>query len=226
MIQAIIFDMDGLLIDSEPFWRRAQMQVFSTVGLTLTYEECGDTIGKRIDEVVSIRHKQFPWTAQNSAAKSLVVVEQEIVQTVIDLVLQHGVAKPGAKELLEFFAAQSLPLGLASSSYVPLIDAVVRRLDIRKRFNVIRSAQNEKHGKPAPDVYLTTARSLGVPPESCLAFEDSPSGVKSAKAAGMYCVAVPEHEHADEVRALADFTINSLLEFGPLDWDRIRNHPQ
>lgn len=226
MIQAIIFDMDGLLIDSEPFWRRAQMQVFATVGLNLTYEECGDTIGKRIDEVVSIRHKQFPWTAHGGETKSLVVVEQEIVQTVIHLVSEQGVAKPGALELLEFFTTQSLPLGLASSSYVPLIDAVVRRLDIRRHFTVIHSAQNEKNGKPAPDVYLTTARTLGVRPEHCLAFEDSPSGVKSAKAAGMYCVAVPELEHEAEVRALADFTIISLLEFGPKEWGRIRNQPQ
>jgi HAD superfamily hydrolase (TIGR01509 family) len=197
-LRAVIFDMDGLLIDSEPLWHEAERGVFATVGLHLSTEDCLRTTGLRIDEVVRF------WNAPPELAG-------QIVDRVIALVEQKGVAKPGVQEAL--VAASGARVGLASSSPSRLIAAVLQRLGIADRFAVAHSAEHELCGKPHPDVYLTTARLLGVEPSACIAVEDSPNGVRSAKAAGMRCVAVPDALLAgDPTFAAADHVIDSLLE--------------
>ena len=225
MIEAVVFDMDGLLIDSEPLWQQAEIEIFARVGIHLDPQRCLRTRGRKIDEVVDYWHAQAPWRAPSRRA-----IRDAIVERVAELIAQQGAPKPGVEHALSFFAARELPLALASSSPYRLIDAVLARLRIEERFGVRHSGEEERLGKPDPAIFLGAARKLGVAPASCLAFEDSPGGVASAKAAGMRCVAVPDAagavasrlaEERDALARAADLVIDSLLEFGPAQWEQI-----
>ena len=215
-IEAVIFDMDGLLIDSEPFWQRAEQEVFSQVGLHLTSAECLQTKGLRIDEVVEYWFQRRPWTPKPNET-----LADDIVARVKELVVDSGIPKPGAIQALEFVASKNLPRGLASGSMFALIEAVLKRLGLENYFDVVHSAEMESRGKPAPDVYLTACRKLGVSPAHTLTFEDSPNGIRAAKAAGMICVAVPEEEISGELRGLSDLVLDSLEEFGENEWRQL-----
>ncbi|MEY4642659.1 MAG: hexitol phosphatase HxpB [Pseudomonadota bacterium] len=209
MLQAAIFDMDGLLIDSEPLWHRAEITVFATVGLHLTVDDCRETTGVRIDEVVRIHHRRHPWTS-----KSIEQVEREIVAEVQRLAVTEGQALPGVYAVLEAFAAKAIPLALASSSPPGMIRAIVEHLGIAHYFRVLCSAADEEHGKPHPAVYLSTARQLGIAPQHCIAFEDSIPGVQAAYAAGMTVVAVPDaHHYGKPEYGIAALQLRALTEF-------------
>lgn len=209
MIKAIIFDMDGLLIDSEPFWQKAEMVTFSDVGITLTKEMCKETMGLRVDEVVAHWFSRHPW--QSPSKKE---VENGIVGRVIDFVVKDGEAKEGAKEVMDFLFNKHLPMAIASSSQSRIIETVLDKLSIRKYIQFAYSAENEIYGKPHPGVYITAAKKLKVDPEFCLAFEDSPNGVIAAKAARMKCIAVPDQSLRDNrIFFIADAILNSLKEF-------------
>ena len=208
-IKGLIFDMDGLLIDSEPLWLRAEQLVFATVGIELTPLMCKQTTGVRIDEVVRLRHAEQPW-----ADKSLAQVAAEILDEVQRLATTEGRALPGVYEVLEACAASDCSIALASSSPLHMIEAVIEHLGLSGYFSVICSAADEQHGKPNPAVYLTTARRMGLAPQDCLAFEDSIPGVQAAHAAGMQVVAVPDAHHFDRPEfALAELKLASLADF-------------
>ncbi|HSX05372.1 MAG TPA: hexitol phosphatase HxpB [Candidatus Saccharimonadales bacterium] len=206
MIDAAIFDMDGLLIDSEPFWRRAQLFAFGTVGLNLSEDDMRHTMGRRIDEVVAHWWHERPW--EGATQKD---IEALIVDKVIELVKTEGIPLPGVMEVIELFKAKAIPMAIASSSSGEIIRAVVDKLQIGGYFSHVYSAEHETHGKPHPGVYITTASLLGVPAHRCLALEDSPSGVLSAKAAKMKCIAVPAPENKDHNYVkIADAVVDSL----------------
>lgn len=209
MIKAIIFDMDGLLIDSEPLWEEAEIKSFAKVGLSLTPEMTKQTMGLRVDEIVEHWYTQYPW---NNPSRE--EVEAMIVKNVVDLVKAKGKALKGVDEIIKLFTEQNIPMGIASSSKTDIINAVVEKLSIANHLKVISSAEHEPYGKPHPGVYITAAKSLGVLPQECLAFEDSPNGVLSAKAAKMKCIAIPDYKIKNDKRfSIADQIINSLLDF-------------
>ena len=185
--RAAVFDMDGLLIDSEPLWREAEIRIFRRLGVPLTEELCLETRGMLLTEVTSHWFERYPWQGAPPNA-----VAAEIVDAMALLLAQRVTAKPGVVPALTSSRAQGLRLAIGSSSPRRLIEAVVDRLALRDWFDVLHSAEDEMAGKPDPAVFLTTARLLGVAPERCVVFEDSPAGVQSALAAGMACVAVPE----------------------------------
>mgnify|MGYP006268404497 CR=1 FL=1 len=208
MLEAIIFDMDGLLIDSEPFWQQAEIEIFADVGLTLNSQLCEQTMGLRIDEVVNYWYQRHPW--QNFSQEE---IAQRIVQRVVELIETKGIARKGVDALFEFLSHVNLPLALASSSDYVLIEAVIKRLDLKDKFSVIHSATAEAYGKPHPAVYLTTAEKLGVTATNCVALEDSFNGVLAAKAARMMCFAVPEgYPKSDLKFIIADQIFPSLIE--------------
>jgi sugar-phosphatase len=208
MLEAIIFDMDGLLIDSEPFWQQAEIEMFADVGVELTPQLCLQTMGLRIDEVVNYWYRQFPWDHPSQEK-----IAQAIVHRVIELIETQGVERKGVDALFDFLESTHLPLALASSSDRNLIQAVVKRLHLSDKFQIIHSATEECYGKPHPAVYLTTAEKLGVTPTHCLALEDSFNGVLSAKAARMMCYAIPEgYPDPDPRLIIADQMFPSLLE--------------
>lgn len=203
--------MDGLLIDTEPIWRRAEIEVFGTVGLHLTEEQCLETMGVRVAEVVALWYRRHPWNGP-----SVQDITDRIEDAVVSHVMAEGEAKRGVYAALESVRAAGLPIAIASSSSIRLIEAVVRRLSIGQYIDVACSGDAEPQGKPHPGVYLTTARKLDVAPEACLALEDSPNGVLSAKAAGMTCIAIPDPHLADDPRMRsADLRLDSLEEFTP-----------
>lgn len=207
-LEATIFDMDGLLIDSEPLWQRAEKRVFGGLGLHLTTADCLQTIGLRIDEVARHWYERHPWEGPSCAE-----VASGILDTVVSLVREEGEAKPGAASAIEAARRAGSRLALASSSGSRLIEAVLDRLDLTTAFEVCRSAEHETHGKPHPAVFLTTADILGVDPRKCVVFEDSLRGVIAAKAAQMYCIAVPETSLDDLAPfAVADLLLDSLEE--------------
>lgn len=214
MPAAVIFDMDGLLVDSEPCWQAAQMGVFTALGVPLTAALARETVGLRTHDHIAYWYKRYPWGPLDEVA-----ITERIVQRATALLLRRAVALPGAIETVEALATSGMALAVASSSPGSVIDTVMERLGIRERFDVLHSAEHERRGKPHPDVYLTTARLLDVEPESCIAIEDSMNGFRAAKAAGMRCIAVPASTDAGDSRfESADLVLASLLE---LDVDRL-----
>jgi mannitol-1-/sugar-/sorbitol-6-/2-deoxyglucose-6-phosphatase len=213
MISAVIFDMDGLLVDSEPLWRRAEIAAFAEVGVPLTETLCLETTGLRIDQVVEHWGRRFGFTGKTHAE-----LRRDILDRVAALITSEAHPLPGAREAVERAAAE-LPIALASSSPHAIIDAVLARFSIRDRFRVIHSADEEPYGKPHPVVFLSTAARLGVNPVDCLVLEDSFNGVLAAKSARMRCVAVPEAAQRGDPRfVIADRILSSLVELDDDTW--------
>jgi sugar-phosphatase len=209
MVAAVIFDMDGVLIDSEPLWREAERGVFAELGLVLSDADCQQTMGLRTDELVAHWYRRHPWQGRSQGA-----VAETINSRVARLIVERGTPLPGAAAAVRSTRDAGLPAGLASSSSLELIGLVVRTLGLDGCFSVLCSAEDEERGKPDPAVYLTTARRLGVPPSGCVAVEDSVRGVQAAAAAGMRVVAVPAPGHLDDPAFdVANLTLRSLEEF-------------
>lgn len=210
MLKAVIFDMDGLLIDTEPLWRSAEISCFGDVGLCLTEDMCKQTIGMRIQDTIAYWYGREPW--QNPDFESL---EKNIKAEVKHEIMSNGCALDGVYSILEFFNNKGVHMAVASSSPPDIISTVLSKLRITHYFSVIRSAQQEKRGKPYPDVYRNTLLKLRVPPQSCLAFEDSVTGLRSSRAADIKTVVVPESEsYCDEGFLEADMKLTTLADFG------------
>ncbi len=203
----IIYDMDGVLTDSEPLWKIAMEDVFKSVGCPLTKEDFQRTVGLRIDEVIAYWYHVAPW--QNASPKE---VEDGIVHRMIELLTARATPLPGVVESLEFFASKGLKIGLATSSYQVLIDCILDTLKIRHFFQTVHSAEYELFGKPHPAVYLTAAKNLDLDPRRCLVIEDSLNGIISGKAARMTVFCVPEKTHHPEPKLiLADAQFDDLI---------------
>ncbi len=207
-LKAVIYDLDGLVIDSEPCWRQAEVEVLGGLGLPLTPERCRETTGLRMDEAVAYWAARYPWSGV-----PLEEVVQRILARVLSLLEERAPLKPGVRESLAVIRTAGLRVALASSSPLALIEGALERFGLREEFEQMVSAEGERFGKPHPGVYLTTAARLGVAPASCVALEDSVNGVLSATAAGMRCIAVPERWPVDDLRfGNAHSVVRSLLE--------------
>jgi len=215
MIDAVIFDMDGVLLNSEPFWQEAEIDIFATVGIHLTRTQCIETTGLPVNDVVAYRYNQNPWKQ-----KSLEQVSNEILTGVELRVRGRAVLLDGVMGVLEFFNNRRIPTALASSSAMRLINTVLNKFSMENTFRVIHSAEQEEYGKPHPAVFLTTAKHLGIPPVHCLVIEDSFNGLIAAKAARMKTVVVPMAEQWNEARFdIADSKLKSLTEFSEQQWN-------
>ena len=179
--------MDGVLIDSEPLWKIAMEEAFHSVGCMITKKDFQKTVGLRIDEVITYWHQEVGW--ERLSVKD---VENLIVQKMIALIEDNGVPLPGVIDTLEYLKSKNIKLGLGTSSYNVLIEAVLNTLGISSVFDVVHSAEDEEFGKPHPAVYLTVAQELGVSPSKCLVIEDSFNGIISALSARMTVVCIPE----------------------------------
>src|SRR5947209_538017 len=208
-MNTVIFDMDGLLIDSEPLWYDAMNEVLSGLGIWLSAEEALKTKGLRTVEVVSYWHRIHQWTGKTNEE-----VVREIIQTVTRMIVTEGRKMKGVNYILDLFKTKKFKLGLASSSPYSLIHAALDHFELKSYFDVIYSAENERFGKPHPAVYLACLERLNSDPLESLAFEDSVNGMVAAKAARIKTVVVPEKPHFDDPRyGLADKKLGSLLEF-------------
>lgn len=203
---AVIFDMDGVLIDSEPLWKIAMEEVFRSVGSVLTKQDFQKTVGLRLDEVIAFWHKHEGWKNVSPSE-----VEGQIVLKMIELIQANPQPLPGVINTLEYLKEKGLKIGLATSSYEILIQTVLKALKIEDYFDVTHSAEHENYGKPHPAVYLTVADLLGIEPLHCMVIEDSLNGIISAKAARMKVVCIPEKTHFPEPKLIvADFRFENM----------------
>lgn len=216
-IKAVIFDLDGLLIDSEPLWQQAEIDIFRQVVIALTPELCLQTKGLRIDEVVNFWYKQHPWDNLTKPE-----VESLIIDRLIELIQLQGKPLPGVEQAINFVRQKQVKIALASSSALKIIQAALQKLELADVFTQVYSAESEVLGKPHPGVYLTTAAKLNVMPQECLALEDSLNGVLAAKAAQMQCIAIPEvAQYHNPQFAIADLRLKSLNEFNETAWQSL-----
>lgn len=212
-IEAVIFDMDGLLIDSEPLWREATIKVFKEIGVSLTEKQCEETMGFRVDEFVEY------WLIKYEVKEiKEEIIANRIIEELINLILLKGKIMDGVNDIINLFEKEGITMALASSSPMNIIEAVLEKIKIKDKIKFIFSAENELFGKPHPGIYISAAKNLNVPVSKCLAFEDSPNGVLSAKAAKMKCVAVPDSINMTDKRfGIADLIIISLKDFSLKD---------
>ena len=207
-ISAVIFDMDGLIIDSEPLWKIAEIETFKEVGFDFTFEMCALTTGMRIDEVVEFWRAKLEWESFTNTE-----IVDKIQNKMIQLIKERGKLLPGIIESLNLLNANDVLIGLASSSSMSLINTTVDTLKIRQFFNVIHSAENEIAGKPNPAVFLSAAKMLKVNPEKCLVLEDSKAGMSAGINANMRTIVIPELGTSPKWANRGYKKLKTMLEF-------------
>ena len=209
--------MDGLLIDSEPLWYEAALEVMQGYGLDMDEQTYATTVGLRTKEF--LEH----WFAMyGMETVPLQDAEDEITHRVIEKVRNRGIAMPGVHEVVSLFKQKGLRMGLATSSPSALIDVVLKQFGLEDIFEATASAEHLPFGKPHPQVYLDCARLMGSKAVDCLCLEDSFNGMLAAKSARMRCVVVPAGAvlHLPQWGA-ADACISSLLELNENLLDRL-----
>ena len=204
-ITTVIFDMDGVIIDSEGIWKRAEKEVFSSVGVQLSAELCKITATMTTKEVTKFWFDKYPW--KNASLKE---IEKGVIERVAHLIKEEGKAISGIEVFIKNLKSKGFKIGLATNSPSILIPTVLKKLKLRKYFDATSSAENEVEGKPDPSVYLTVANKLNSKPEHCIAIEDSLSGLLAAKKAGMKTIAISTKSSDYE---MADYIINKYDQF-------------
>ena len=208
-LNTVIFDMDGLLIDSEPCWEEAGKITLKEFNLDLSSDEYASTIGLRTKEWIDWWFRKYKVDSAHAPE-----AERTILQNAIRIIDEKGKPLPGVHEVIELFRKQNFKIGIATSSPIELVNVVAKKLGITHLVQAVSSAENLEHGKPHPEVYLDCARALDSLPLQCICFEDSVNGMIAAKAARMKCVVVPAAIHRNYKQFnLADVQLNSLLEF-------------
>lgn len=205
-LKAVIFDMDGVLVDSEGFWARAEQEVFSSYGVQVTDELAAQTKYMTTTEVTEFWYGKFPWKDPDISS-----VEQQVVSKVIELIQLENCTMAGIQEFIMTLKSKNYKIGLATNAPLKVADAVLEKLQVREFFDAVHSSEFEENGKPHPAVYLTSAQQLGISPEHCIAIEDSHSGLKAAKAAGMKTIVFTNNDESIDFD-LADFTIHDFKD--------------
>lgn len=209
MINTVLFDMDGLLFDTEPLWGVSMLRVAQKHGIPITRERFKDTRGFHIYEVTEFWSVKYPWEGRTSQE-----VAEEILDDIIALTKTDGNVLPGVEAALKMLKENGFKIGLASSSPTRMIHALVEHFGIGDYFDCITSADEVDLGKPHPAVFLHCAKKLNASHLECLVLEDSVNGMIAGKAARMKVIAVPEAPHYDDPRfALADAKLKSMEEF-------------
>ncbi len=198
-MKAVIFDMDGVIVDSENLWKQAEYEVFTSLGVEVTEEHSEITKSMTTSDVTKFWYDKSPWKDQD-----LDTVEQSVISKVIELIESEECQISGVKDFIEKLKADNYKIGLATNSPSRIIPTVLHKLDIAHLFDTISSAEFEEKGKPDPAIYLKTAKKLNINPKDCIVIEDSYTGMLAAKNAGMTVVAFTNgseeinHELADD----------------------------
>ena len=200
--RAVVFDMDGLLLDTELLWHRAETELFERHGAEFSWEDKMAVIGSSFGFTADYFADRLGLPRQRGPA-----LVDEMVELMHGHLRQQVQGRPGAVELVERLRGRTR-LGLASNSPRDLVDTALATARITDAFDAIVTSDDVEHSKPAPDLYLLACERLGVGPADALALEDSPSGIAAAKAAGLTCIAVPQFAETDV--SAADRVIDSL----------------
>jgi mannitol-1-/sugar-/sorbitol-6-/2-deoxyglucose-6-phosphatase len=209
MINTVLFDMDGLLLDTEPLWGESMMHIAHKHKIPITRERFKDTTGLRIYEVTDHWAIHYPWEGKSSKE-----VADEILDDIISKSKSKGSVLRGVETTLQLLKSRHYKTGLASSSPKRMIDTLVEHFGLAKYFDCITSADVVALGKPHPAVFLHCASSLGSQPNECLVLEDSVNGMIAGKAARMKVIVVPDDLHFDDPRfSLADGKLKSMEDF-------------
>jgi len=210
VIEAIVFDCDGVLIDSEPVWERVRRKFVADHGGRWPDDAQDRMMGMSTAE----------WSAYMSEDFGVRLASRQVADLVIEAMTAeyetHLPLLPGAVDAVRALSAH-WPLAVASSAPKSLIEAVLDASSLREAFRAAVSSEEVARGKPAPDVYLEAAKRLGITPTSCAAIEDSSNGLRSAAAAGMTVIAVPRPEYppAEDALAKAQVVLDSLTTLTP-----------
>ncbi len=208
-ITTAIFDMDGLLLDTEPLWGESMLRVAERHKIPITPARFKETTGLRIYEVTEYWSIKYPW--QGAAHDR---VAEEILDDIIEASRQKGKVLSGVVKALELLKENGYKIGLASSSPTRMIHTLVAHFGIQDYFDCITSADEVALGKPHPAVFLKCAEQLGSKPIACVALEDSVNGVIAGKAARMKVIAIPDVLHFDDPRfSIADAKLSSMEDF-------------
>lgn len=216
---AVIFDIDGLLINSEPLWNKAANEIFRQYGISLTEDQYAITTGLRSKEFVA------HWLAQfNVPTSEFSRAEQKMIDLALNYIDKDATLMPGVEHIFQFFLQKDFKIGLATSSPTALIEWVKDKLGIRSFIHASSSAQTLPHAKPHPQVYMDCAALMYTAPLACICFEDSFYGMLAAKSARMTCVVVPSAEDLKHAHwAAADLKLSSLQNFGALHFNMLND---
>jgi beta-phosphoglucomutase-like phosphatase (HAD superfamily) len=202
---ALVLDMDGLMVDSEPLWFEVEQDFARRHGGAWTAAHAHRCVGRGLAAVIVSMGETLG--VEVDVARDTAWLVSAFIERVQSLSL-----KPGCLALLES-ARGALPIAVASSSPLRLIEAVLRRFDLEPRFDAVISGESVAAPKPAPDIFLHTARRIGIAPERCAVFEDSIAGATAGRAAGMFVIAVPEGSPEGRgFEAVADVIVADLFE--------------
>jgi beta-phosphoglucomutase family hydrolase len=203
---AVIFDMDGVLINSEPFYVEVEQKNFKQLGIDISHEEhityqgtATDLMWKKIIEKHGLSY----------TVEELVEMTNSIVTPYFES-LETIETMPGVKKLIKYLHKNKFPLGLASSSYPDVINIILQKTNLKKYFGAVVDSQMAGASKPEPDIFLLTAKKLGVSPEKCVVIEDSTNGIRAAKSAGMFCIAFAGPGSEYQVQQNADIIIQDF----------------
>jgi mannitol-1-/sugar-/sorbitol-6-/2-deoxyglucose-6-phosphatase len=209
MINTVLFDMDGLLLDTEPLWGESMLRIAQKHKIPITRERFKETTGLRIYEPTDHWAIHYPWEGKSSKQ-----VAEEILDDIIASSKSNGRILDGVEHTLKLLKKHHYKIGLASSSTKRMIDDLVTHFDLAKYFDCITSADAVELGKPHPAVFLHCAATLGSKPTECLVLEDSVNGMIAGKAARMKVIVIPDELHFDDPRfSLADAKLKSLEDF-------------
>jgi len=216
---AAIFDMDGLLLDTEPLWGISMLKVATHYQVPVGPDFFKFTTGLRIYEVTEFWKEKFGWPG-NTTAKQLA---EDILDDIIALSKAKGGVMPGAEACLQWLQQHDVKTGLATSSPTRMLNELIGHFKLNEYFAVLTSADTALFGKPHPEVYLQCAHALTESPWNCVALEDSVNGMISAKAARMKVIVVPEPARYNDPRfGLADVKLPTLEAFSEAVWQSLR----
>jgi HAD superfamily hydrolase (TIGR01509 family) len=203
----VIFDMDGVLIDSEGFYKEINYQYFEELGVDITDEEYESFIGISASLMWDYIKKK------GNVLEEVATLKKGEKERKYKYLTQKPLAPmPGILSLLEKLKEQNYSLSLASSSDRKNIEVIVQKLDIASYFNYIVSGEEVQNGKPAPDIFLKAATQVNVAPKDCYVIEDSNNGARAAKAAGMQCVGLRSPNSGQQDLSMCDLIIDSFAE--------------
>lgn len=206
-MRAVIFDMDGVIIDSEPIHFEVDMQTMRDLGFDISSEELEKYVGTTNEYMFSdLKNKyNIKQSIEEIINYKVELTKKKVIQSDLEPI-------EGIKELLVDLKNKNISTAIASSSPRNFIDVVVSKFNLQDYFNFIVSGEEVHNGKPAPDIYIETAKKLGLPPEKCTVIEDSRNGVLAAKAAGMKCIGFQNVNSGNQDLSKADNIVKSITE--------------